>query len=64
MEALGLVESIDVAADLVPVDSVTEPDPAAARVYADLLPIFAGLYEPLQPAGVALAGLGLPFDRG
>jgi hypothetical protein len=33
-------------------------------VYADLLPIFAGLYEPLQPAGVALAGLGLPFDRG
>lgn len=49
MEALGLVDSIDVAADLVRVEERTEPEPAAAAAYAALLPVFASLYEALEP---------------
>jgi gluconokinase len=54
MEALGVVESIDVAADLVAIDEVVEPDPAAAEIYAAQLPIFAELYDALAPAFRAL----------
>jgi gluconokinase len=50
MEALELVESIELAAELVAIDEVIEPDPAAATTYADLLPTFAGLYDALGPA--------------
>jgi gluconokinase len=54
MQALGIVESIDLAGELVRIDEVLEPDPAAAATYAALLPIFAGLYDELGPAFAAL----------
>jgi gluconokinase len=57
MQALGLVESIDVAADLVRIDDVVEPDADAAAVYAEALPTFAGLYDALEPAFGALQRL-------
>jgi gluconokinase len=55
MQALGLVESIDVAGDLVEIDERLEPDPGAARLYAELLPVFEDLYDQLEPAFRALA---------
>jgi gluconokinase len=65
MQALGLVESIDVAAGLVVIDEVVHPDAAAAEVYASLLPVFADLYDALLPAFSALRELrpGLPLDE-
>jgi gluconokinase len=54
MEALDLVETIDLAAELVAIDEVVEPDPASATAYAELLPAFAGLYDALAPAFRAL----------
>jgi gluconokinase len=50
MQALGLVPGIDVAADLVRIDDVVEPDAGAAAVYAEALPTFAALYDALEPA--------------
>ena len=50
MDALGLVEGIDRAAQLVKIEDVVEPEEAAAGVYADLLPTFASLYDVLAPA--------------
>ena len=58
MEALGIVESIDVAADLVEIADVVEPDPAEAATYAEALPAFAALYDQLEPAFRTLARLG------
>jgi gluconokinase len=55
MEALGLVDSIDRAAELVKIEHTTEPDPEAAAVYADLRPLFAELYDDLTPAFRRLA---------
>jgi gluconokinase len=57
MEALGVIESFSVAADLLPIESASEPDPRAAEVYADLLPVFADLYDALGPAFRALKRL-------
>jgi gluconokinase len=57
MQALGLVEGIDVAADLVRIDDVVEPDADAAAVYADVLPTFAALYDALEPSFRALQRL-------
>jgi gluconokinase len=54
MEALGLVDGIDRAAELVGIEDVVEPDARAAAVYADLLGTFASLYEALAPAFGAL----------
>jgi gluconokinase len=54
MEALGLVEGIDRAAELVGIEEVVEPEAGAAAVYADLLPTFASLYDALAPAFRAL----------
>jgi gluconokinase len=54
MQALGIVESIDVAAELVGIDEVVDPDERAAAIYADLLPTFAQLYDALGPAFAAL----------
>jgi gluconokinase len=64
MEALGLVESIDVVADMVEIERTVQPRPDAAAVYASLLPTFAQLYESLVPAYLALRRLGpsLPLD--
>jgi gluconokinase len=54
MDALGLVEGIDRAAELVRIDDVVDPEAGAAAVYADLLPTFASLYDALGPAFRAL----------
>jgi len=54
MEALGLVDTIDVAADLVTIGEVVEPDAEAAATYARLLPVFGDLYDALTPAFLAL----------
>jgi gluconokinase len=54
MQALGIVESIDLAGELVGIDEVVEPEPRAAAIYADLLPTFAQLYDALGPACAAL----------
>jgi gluconokinase len=62
MQALGLVESLDVAADLVRIESTVSPDPAAAAVYAALRPVFAGLFDALTPAWTQLRALALPVD--
>ena len=57
MQALGLIESLDVAADLVRIEETVRPDPAAAAVYAALLPLFAELYDALVPTFRSLRGL-------
>jgi gluconokinase len=64
MYALGLVDSLDVAADLVRIEDTVHPDPAAAAVYAGLRPVFADLYDALVPTFRALHGLSgrLPLD--
>jgi gluconokinase len=54
MEALGIVESIDVAAELVEIRKVVEPESAAVAVYDKLEPVFAALYDALTPAFAAL----------
>jgi gluconokinase len=50
MEALGLVESIDVAARLIRIDEVVAPDPAAAAVYAEMRPAFVAVADALRQA--------------
>jgi gluconokinase len=57
MQALGLIESIDVAADLVKIDETVRPDPAAAATYAALLPLFSELYDALVPTFASLRRL-------
>jgi gluconokinase len=58
MEALGIVDSIEVAADLVRIDDVVDPDPEDAAAYAALLPTFDGLYDALEPTFRALQRFG------
>ncbi|MEV1145038.1 gluconokinase [Micromonospora sp. NPDC049799] len=62
MQALGLVASIDVAAEMVEITETARPDPAAAATYASLLPVYAELYDALVPAFTSLRRLapGLP----
>ena len=57
MQALGLVESIEVAADLVRIDQVCHPGPDAAA-YERQRPVFAALYDALEPAFRALGESG------
>jgi gluconokinase len=57
MQALGLVESIDVAADLVKIEDVVRPAAGAAATYATLRPVFAELYDALIPAFTTLRRL-------
>lgn len=66
MQALGLIESIDVVTDLVSVESVTHPDPSDAAVYASLLPVFDSLFDALVPAHTELWRLApmLPVELG
>ena len=54
MSALGIVDSIELAAELVQIDSVSKPDEEAAAVYARQLPLFAALYDALAPTFRAL----------
>ena len=58
MEALGLVETIEHAAELVQIGDVVEPDPRDAAVLAELLPTFDGLYDALEPTFRALGSVG------
>ena len=64
MHALGLIESLDVAADLVRIEDTVHPDPLATAVYAALRPVFADLYDALVPTFRSLRGLSgrLPVD--
>ena len=55
MEALGIVDSMDRASELIRLDQMLEPDPDAAAVYAASRPLFAKLYDDLAPAFRALA---------
>jgi gluconokinase len=66
MHAVGLVDSLDVAADLVQIEYTVRPDPSAAAVYRALLPVFTGLYDALMPTFHTLRGLSdrLPVDQG
>ena len=57
MEALGLIESIDIAADLIAVQDSVRPDPATAAVYRQLEPVFAELYGQLVPTFQSLRRL-------
>jgi len=57
MHALGLVGSLDVAADLVRIEDTVRPDPSATAVYAALRPVFADLYDALVPTFRSLHGL-------
>jgi gluconokinase len=57
MDSLGLVPSIDVAADLVDIEDTVTPDPAAAAVYAELRPVFDALYDALVPTYLSLRRL-------
>jgi gluconokinase len=50
MEALGVVDSIERAADLIEIEERRQPDAEAAASYAGLLPVFASLYDALAPA--------------
>jgi gluconokinase len=60
MEALGVIDSFDRAAELIAVDEVRTPDPAASEVYASMLPIFDALYDALGPAFERLRALEGP----
>ena len=60
MEALGVIASFDRAAELIAVDETRTPDPDAAAVYADMLPIFDALYDTLTPAFAKLRDLPRP----
>jgi gluconokinase len=64
MEALGVIESIDLAADLVHIETTVKPDRAAADTYRALLPVFADLYDALVPTFQSLRELApsLPLD--
>ena len=64
MEALGLIESIDIVDQLIPIDEQVSPDPRSTAVYASLLPTFGQLYDALVPTFQTLRRLGpsLPIE--
>jgi len=47
MEALGMIDSFEAGADMLPLEQVIEPDPEEAKVYAELLPRFERIGEAL-----------------
>ena len=57
LEALGILESIDAAAELVAIGEMIEPDPRAVAAYAALEPVFSALFDALAPAFGALREL-------
>ena len=65
MEALGLIDTIEVAADLVQIESYTRPDAASAATYAALQRVHVEVYEALVPAFTELRRLApdLPLER-
>jgi gluconokinase len=62
MEALGVIDSIDVAADLVQLVEQTRPDKNTAATYASLREVHARIYEALLPAFASLRELDLPLS--
>jgi gluconokinase len=54
MQALGLIETIEIAAGLVPIRETRSPDLANAALYRRQRAIFDGLYPALEPAFRAL----------
>lgn len=54
MQALGLIESVDAAADLVEMEDIVHPEPVAAAAYAALLGPFRELFGALAPTFEAL----------
>ena len=54
MTSLGLVDSLDRAADLVEVAAVERPEPGEAEAYARLRPVFEQAYAALAPVFSAL----------
>jgi gluconokinase len=49
MEALGMVESIDVASRVVHIQETRRPQPDAVATYQALLPVFSSLHDTLTP---------------
>jgi gluconokinase len=58
--ALGRLDGLDAAGDMVGVAEVRRPDTGAAAVYAELRPLVDGLHDALAPAFARLRGI----DRG
>jgi gluconokinase len=58
MRALGLIETLDVAADLVPIVETLRPDPDHAAVYRRQRSVFDGLFETLAPTFRTLYDMG------
>jgi gluconokinase len=58
LTALGMLGSLDRAAELVAVTHVEEPDPAAAEAYAALLPAFAAAQDAVAPIVQSLPDAG------
>lgn len=54
MQALGLIETIELAAELVPIGETRSPDRANAALYRRQRAIFDGLYPALEPTFRAL----------
>jgi gluconokinase len=63
MDALGMLGSLDAAADIVTVTDTARPDRVETEAYAQLLPIFDRAYEALVPtfADLADAAAHLPL---
>jgi gluconokinase len=61
MQALGLIESVDIADELLGVRDVVEPDPEAAALLAARLPLFGDLYDALLPAFTSLRSAPPPL---
>jgi gluconokinase len=53
--ALGVIDSIERAGEIVTVADHVQPDPGARGLYAEMRPLFAELYDDLTPAFRALA---------
>jgi gluconokinase len=63
MQAVGLVASLEVAGDLVPVEEWRQADAAVAELYRAQRQIFDGVYQALEPAYRALHTLGAKSPR-
>ena len=63
MEALGLIDSIDIAAEMIPVRESVRPDPAIAAVYRLIRPVFDELYDQLLPTYRSLRRLTPSLPR-
>ncbi len=58
MFALGIIDSLEVAADLVPVQRTIHPDAVAAAIYKQQRVVFERLFGTLTPAFLALHDMG------